>query len=262
MASKKFKGKTCVYCSVAGSSDTGDHVVAREFFEIDQRGNLPKVPACARCNSEKSKLETELTAILPQGARHSENLRSLWDASHARIAKNRRLQTSLATGARVTRRIQPNGLIVEEASLPIDSDKILALACLIAKGLLFHHWQVITAVDVPVLPAFMNRDGDAGMHGLMQQIRSLPHVERAGADGVVGLRPLFEETGLVELGDGAFTYEGFYSPGHGANSIWMLNFYKARLGNVGRSETTSNVYVHIPDPRVLGARKEGTSDQR
>ncbi len=38
--SKKFKNKTCAYCSVPGSSETGDHVIAREFFLPARRENL------------------------------------------------------------------------------------------------------------------------------------------------------------------------------------------------------------------------------
>jgi hypothetical protein len=46
MASKRYVGKTCPYCRVPGSSTTRDHVVAREFFLIEDRNNLPIVPAC------------------------------------------------------------------------------------------------------------------------------------------------------------------------------------------------------------------------
>jgi hypothetical protein len=54
--SKKYKGKTCVYCATEKSS-CPDHVIAREFFPIDERSNLPKVPSCVSCNNKKAKLE-------------------------------------------------------------------------------------------------------------------------------------------------------------------------------------------------------------
>ena len=57
---KGFKGKTCVYCAAAPAA-TMDHVFAREFFLVDRRANLPKVPACQACNSAKSGLEHYLT---------------------------------------------------------------------------------------------------------------------------------------------------------------------------------------------------------
>jgi len=147
----------------------------------------------------------------------------------------------------VARIRQDSGSLTDVAALPIDSEKLLALSCFIAKGLLYHHWGVIASASVPVLPIFMNRQGDAGMHDLMRNIRLMPPVHRPSPDGVIGLRPVFEAIGPIELGGGAFTYEGFHSPGFGANSLWVFNFYKARLGTPGYSETTSNVYVHIDD---------------
>jgi 5-methylcytosine-specific restriction endonuclease McrA len=57
-----FKGKTCVYCAAAPAA-TMDHVFAREFFLVDRRANLPKVPACQACNGAKSDLEHYLTAV-------------------------------------------------------------------------------------------------------------------------------------------------------------------------------------------------------
>ena len=69
--SKKFKGKTCVYCGKVGASDTRDHALAREFVLDRHRSNLPVVPACRACNSAKSGLESELRMVLPSGARHA-----------------------------------------------------------------------------------------------------------------------------------------------------------------------------------------------
>jgi hypothetical protein len=57
MSSKKFKGKTCIYCCIPESSECPDHVVARSFFLDRNRGNLPQVPACRSCNKKKSDLE-------------------------------------------------------------------------------------------------------------------------------------------------------------------------------------------------------------
>jgi len=52
--SKRFKGKTCAYCALPGASDTADHVLAREFVAVEDRGGIPKVPACAACNGKKA----------------------------------------------------------------------------------------------------------------------------------------------------------------------------------------------------------------
>jgi HNH endonuclease len=69
MVRKKYVGKTCVYCGRAGASDTRDHVVAKEFFLKEDRGNLPQVPACLECNGKKAKLEHYLLSVLPLGSR-------------------------------------------------------------------------------------------------------------------------------------------------------------------------------------------------
>lgn len=74
--SKKYRGKVCVYCRTNKSS-TADHIFPREFFQIDKRADLPKVPACQKCNNEKSKLEHYLAAILPFGATHSDAKKEL-----------------------------------------------------------------------------------------------------------------------------------------------------------------------------------------
>jgi hypothetical protein len=70
--SKKFKNKTCVYCCGEGTSTTGDHVFAREFFLKSRRANLPQVPACAGCNKEKSELEHYLEGEAKLGRRDSD----------------------------------------------------------------------------------------------------------------------------------------------------------------------------------------------
>jgi hypothetical protein len=66
---KAFKSGLCPYRGVAGST-TADHVIARGFFPLDLRANLPKVGACQECNHKKSKLEHALTAVMPFGAQH------------------------------------------------------------------------------------------------------------------------------------------------------------------------------------------------
>ena len=55
----KFSGETCVYCGKA-ASESSDHVVARKFFRVEQRGDLPQAPSCKRCNNRKSQLENYL----------------------------------------------------------------------------------------------------------------------------------------------------------------------------------------------------------
>src|SRR4051812_19921101 len=95
MPSKKFKGKTCVYCGK--ESMTADHIIAREFFLRDRREDPIKVPACEDCNREKSRLEHYLTTVLPFGARHADAAENLSSMVPSRIRRNEKLASELRT---------------------------------------------------------------------------------------------------------------------------------------------------------------------
>jgi hypothetical protein len=74
----KFRGQQCVYCGA--EAETSDHTIGRNFFLVERRSDLPQVPACRRCNNEKSKHENYLMIVLAFGAKHpdaAENLRTL-----------------------------------------------------------------------------------------------------------------------------------------------------------------------------------------
>lgn len=236
--SKQYKGKTCVYCARPGTSSTGDHVVARSFFSVDERDNLPQVPTCAPCNSTKSALETYLTALLPQGARHKDDVSDYWTESRRRIAKNQKLYRELKAGAATLSRVDETGKPVTDTMFPIDSDKLLDLSKFIAKGLLFHHWTVIVPKDQIVHSQFMNEASESNFSDQIRRIRTLV--------ANLPLTDVVRTTGLIHLGRQTVTYEGFFSPLDEPLSIWRLNFYRARLGIPGVNETTSNLMMYIP----------------
>jgi hypothetical protein len=83
--SQRFRGKLCIYCLSNTSTSTGDHVFARAFFPESERADLPKVSACERCNSEKSKLERYLTAVPPFGGRRADALANLQGLAPPRL---------------------------------------------------------------------------------------------------------------------------------------------------------------------------------
>ena len=236
--SKQYKGKTCVYCAKPGASSTGDHVVARSFFTIDERDNLPQVPTCASCNSAKSALETYLAALLPQGARHQDDVSGYWAASRQRIDKNQKLFRELRAGVAASRRHDGIDKPVTETMLPIDSSKLLELSKYIAKGLLFHHWQVVVPRDQIIHAQFMNDASESVFSDMVSSLRQM--AENASSDEVL------RTTGLVQLGRQTVTYEGLFSPLDQPFSLWRLNFYGARLGIPGLNETTSNLMMLIP----------------
>jgi hypothetical protein len=50
------KGKPCAYCTTAIANSV-EHVFARQFFPPGDHEDLPKAPACIKCNGENSKLD-------------------------------------------------------------------------------------------------------------------------------------------------------------------------------------------------------------
>ena len=137
--SKKFKSKLCVYCAEEPST-SADHVFAREFLLPRHRMNLPKVPACDGCNREKANLEHYLASLLPFGGRHSNARENLETMVPKRLRKNVRLHRALAQG-QGTAWGQADTLVVPTMTLPIDSGRFERLFQLIAKGLIWYHWQ-------------------------------------------------------------------------------------------------------------------------
>jgi hypothetical protein len=140
LGSKKYKNKPCVYCRKQPSED-GDHVVCREFFPLNRRANLPKVPACKGCNNDKSLLEHYLTAVLPFGARH-QDAHAVIEMTPARLARNRALHERLALGLRHILRATNGGPWEMGLTVPLDSQAVEKLFEFVVKGLAWHHWRL------------------------------------------------------------------------------------------------------------------------
>lgn len=184
-------------------STTGDHVVAREFFPVDHRERLPKVPACEGCNREKSGLEHYLTAVLPFGARHSGALANLSTMVPKRLQRNAKLQKELAAGlARST--VDPSGETA--VALPFDYAPMEQLFALIAKGLAWYHWHVLLVSGYSAIAMVVTDAGAESFHRLL--------FERNARDRVT-----------ENLGEDAFRYEGAQAVDDPRLTIWRLSFY-------------------------------------
>ncbi|MBL4836842.1 MAG: HNH endonuclease [Kordiimonadaceae bacterium] len=92
---KGFSSQICIYCQKENSTPTGDHIISRSFFTLNNRDNIPKVPACTSCNNKKSKLEHYLATILPFGGKHTEASNYLKELVPARLTKNQKLHRNL-----------------------------------------------------------------------------------------------------------------------------------------------------------------------
>ena len=166
--SRKFRGKPCAYCGDPATCP--DHVIGRGFFLPEDRDNLPRVPGCVACNSEKSALETELMGLLPFGGRHAAGYKNLQDMVPDRLKNNQRLHRQLRQGQGRTWAPDDSGLVVPMMTLPVDAERLLKLYGWIARGLLWFHWHVrLTDVhDVTVMA--LAEAGDAYFDGLFAQL--------------------------------------------------------------------------------------------
>ncbi len=160
VVSKKYRGKSCVYCTVSPST-TADHIIARSFFLEKRRLNLPQAPACEQCNARKSQLEHYLATVLPFGGRHPDAIVNLQTMATKRLQKNLRLRGELASGLRQSTVRHPDSETAREMPLaiPIVSDRLCELLALIARGLAWHHWKILLeSEDIAIAFAISERE--------------------------------------------------------------------------------------------------------
>lgn len=222
--SKKYKGKTCVYCGAPAISDTGDHVLARQFVLERHRANMPKVPACKACNEEKARLEHHLTATLPAGARHADAAAILKDIPK-RLAKNPALQRSTDHTTKPRWMPSPSGLLVKTSVVLVDTDVLIPWAEMVVRGLVWHHWNVVVESDREVTATLKSAD---------EAIFFEQALKRQGV--------AISET---VLGNGALTYVAQGVEGHLPASLWRLSVYGVELGGADPRFRTNNIYVVV-----------------
>lgn len=221
MASKKYRGKPCVYCRERLSSD-GDHVICREFFPINRRSDLPKVPACKQCNNEKSLLEHYLTAVLPFGARHGD-AHDVIEMTPARLAKNRALHERLALGLRHLLRSRDGGPWELDMTLPLDGQAVEKHFEYVVRGLAWYHWEVELGAPHFVRAAFLAQGGRQ-------------HFDKFFAGAT---RARVESS----LAGGGFRYEGIQAQDNASLTLWRMSLYGLEVsGNEQPGERSSIVY--------------------
>lgn len=234
MASKKYIGKTCAYCTRKGASETPDHVVAREFFLVKDRANLPIVPACSKCNGEKSALEHYALSILPLGSRHADVKSYSEQNIERRLRKNAPLRSQLRL-EHSGHWEEHKGLFLPVMSLAIDQEKICALFSLIVRGLFMFHWR--EALDLrwqPNVAIITNEDA------VFPKIFAL-------------LGPQFKSVSR-NLGRGTFVYEGHRSIAYKWNSVWQFAWYGG-LQFSSDNDVTSRSFTRIS---ALTVREDAT----
>jgi hypothetical protein len=232
--SKKFRGELCVYCAER-TSDAPDHVFAKKFFLPIDRDDLPQVPACKRCNGEKSHLEEYLMAVLPFGGRHESAKANLETMVPRRLEENRKLLRQLAEGTGAAWSEEGEGLLVPAMTLPIEPARLESFFALVARGLVWHHWRTYLTKAHSVAAYQLAAAGDQ----LFDRFLS------ANAMGtVVG----------ADLGHGACVYEGAQGVDCPQVSIWRFSaFGGVKLGGdpTALDATSSRVGVLTGPSRLF-----------
>lgn len=205
--SKGFKGKDCVYCGAICASDAPDHVIAREFFFVKDRGNLPKVPSCKKCNNEKSKLEHIITATL-LAASNIENAAEYRQQFVApRLENNHKLiRESGLTDPPVWR--NKNNIIQPMNVLKIDADKLFELIALIVKGLYFYHFKSILPPEFKPTTHLLTPSEANSFR------QTLGNIFAAGYQSVDN-----------NFGNGTFNYVGTRSSKIQGFSVWVISIH-------------------------------------
>jgi hypothetical protein len=229
VGSKKFKGKTCAYCRKRPSVD-GDHVICREFFPINRRSDLPKVPACRECNHEKSLIEHYLTAVLPFGARHGD-ARDVMEMTPKRLAANKALYERLSQGLRHVFHSKNGAPWEMDATLPIDGEAVEKLFEYIVRGLAWHHWS-LELENCWVRASFIKN-------------MARPHFDKF-FNGEARSRV------SGNLGGGGFTYEGIQSMETETLTMWRMSLYGLVVSD---NKENSDLVYGVTIPRDMAVAK-------
>jgi hypothetical protein len=232
VAKNKFKGKICPYCAIPGCSVDGDHVVCRQFFLERHRGDLPKVPACKKCNGRKGALELYLTTAMLFGGRHADATESLSSMGPKRLRGNLKLTRELTAGIEYGPPLDSSD--TASMTVPFDCDKLLELYEMIARGLAWHHWELLLPPEtVNVYGWFASPEGTA----IFNQI--FAHNARRRVTRQLG---------------GAFLYEGAQAKDFEQFTIWRLSLYGAVMAD--EHNTPTQIGYVITAPKTMAVANE------
>lgn len=228
--------KACVYCTTARGT-TRDHVIARGFFPVDQRNSIPLVPACADCNSLKAGLERYATAVLPFGATHAAAGPILSTMVPPRLQGNMKLTRALASGSKRRFVSYDYGVTWDtEMSLPVDGDAVSRLLNMIVRGLAYAEYGLLLPeADCLVRADFLISAGRA----MFDQL----HAQQGN------------RTGVKDLGNGIFRYEGVQSKSCPQLTVWRMSLCGIVVGGDAKApdERVSVVHAFTAPRRIQAA---------
>ena len=242
---RKFKGLACAYCLEAAAT-TRDHVFSREFFLVEDRGNLPEAPACRKCNEEKSRMEHHLTAVLPFGGRHAQARENLETHVPPRLKKNRPLSRSLLESTKPAWIRHEGGIYQPTSVVEFDGKKLEALLKYIGRGLAWHHWRVYLRPVDEVIVMLLPEKSSALFQGLISNMRPEHQVEE-------------------NLGRGTVQYVGIKAADPPQLTVWQIAMYGGlvlsdeRKNADGESISCTTWWVFTGPPELAAAFARGGS---
>jgi hypothetical protein len=230
--------KVCVYCTTAEGT-TRDHVVARGFFPLDRRKGIPLVPSCAACNNLKAQLERYATAVLPFGATHGAAGAILSTMVKPRLEGNLKLARTLARGSNYRFVSHDYGVTWDtEMTLPVDGDVVSRLFHMIVRGLAYAEYGLLLPdADCIVRADFLTAVG----RGIFDQL----HAKQG------------ERTGVKDLGNGIFRYEGVQAKDSPQLTVWRMSLCGIVVGGDARArdERVSVVHAFTAPRRIAAASR-------
>jgi hypothetical protein len=211
-------------------------VIARQFVSEALRANLPKVPACLRCNSAKSQLEHYLATVLPFASRTASVVADLTDAMPKRLAKNMKLHRELEAGRQRVWTREPSGIIVPAMTVPVDGEKLNAYVGYVVRGLMWHHWQVMLDANHFVEVQCLTGSGEKFF---------------AVMSGWRGSNRL-DET----LGDCVLSYTAVQGTDRAEISVWVLSLFNGLKVSAGDPREQATRWGVMTGPRRVQERAE------
>jgi hypothetical protein len=190
---REFQGEICVYCG-KNPAETDDHLVARKFFLVERRNNLPKAPSCWSCNNRKSQCERYLMTVLPFGAKHPDARANLQEFVPRRLEKDAKLRRKLERGF-----AKSGG-----AWIPYDHKPLDELFEMVARGLAWQHFGLRLGDGYSVIASTFSNDGET----------LFEHVISSSSKRVSG-----------DLGNHTFMYEGAQAERCPELTVWRFWIY-------------------------------------
>lgn len=178
----------------------------RKALFAKDRADLPKVPACQKCNNEKSRLENYFLALVLAGSNHPEGDLYREQFVKPRLRKNRRFAHTIASARPIV--TQVNGRFEQAYAVNISADETTTLMEMIALGLYCHH------TGKPLDPSY----------GALARIFAPEH-EQEFLGRVLRLFPAGSPVVGENFGNGAFAYEGFLNRQLPGFSLWRMMWH-------------------------------------